>query len=104
MTAASSPAGQTTFGEPNVLRGRRARALGERLEGQEDEATSALHGEEDADRCVGGGRRSSIPVTTLYPDVIPNLQHPQAAAHTGLGLAAGWISCPTWTNSSAMSG
>jgi transposase-like protein len=30
-----------------------------------------------------------------HPDVIPNLQDPQAAAHTGLGLGTGWIACPT---------
>src|ERR1039458_7625185 len=71
MTAVASPAGQTAFGEPNVLRGRLARGLGERLEGQEDEATGALHSEEDANRCVGDRCPDLVDVA---PDVTSSLQ------------------------------
>src|ERR1039458_2125939 len=71
MMAAGSPAGQTAFGEPNALRGRLARGLGERLEGQEDEATGALHSEEDADGCVGARCPDLVDVA---PDVTSSLQ------------------------------
>src|ERR1039458_9963043 len=71
MTAVASPAGQTAFGEPNVLRGRLTRGLGERLEGQKDEATGALHSEEDADRGVGDRCADLVDVAS---DVTSGLQ------------------------------